>query len=128
MLMKYKKEILEVMREFRRRKAFRGTDAEKEEKFRWLLHEFSNVYGLHEPSLVFANIDGSSSGGSTYNLTTNTLTIRGRLSVLTFLHEFAHAKFMQEHPPEQQTGINIATPEGVQQPVNAITQRNNNEQ
>lgn len=73
-----------------------GSLTEREVKFRRLNRDLSVAYGIAEPQLGFANIDGSSSITSRYIPAVHRIVLVGKLSVVTYLHEFAHARGMGE--------------------------------
>lgn len=93
---KYRPAALRAVREFRRAKAWRGSVEERKAKFRTLNAALAAAYGIPEPSLA-CNVDESqSSGSSYYRPDTHSIALNGRLSVVTFLHEFAHARGFDE--------------------------------
>ena len=58
-----------------------------------LISELAEIYEMNVPVLVMDGItDNGNSGGSSYNTMSNTITMRGRLSIVTLLHEFGHAR------------------------------------
>ncbi|MCK4658716.1 MAG: site-specific integrase [Phycisphaerae bacterium] len=59
-------------------------------------HDLSGAYGIFEPALIFDRIDGNSSGSSHYIPSQRRIVIVGKLSVVTYLHEFAHALELDE--------------------------------
>ena len=73
-----------------------GSVEERKEKFRQLNRELSEAYGITEPELVFGRLNGSSSGSSHYISRLHRIVIVGKLSVVTYLHEFAHSRGMGE--------------------------------
>lgn len=88
---------LRAVRAFARSKPWGGTLAQRKDKFRRLNREFALAYGIAEPRLVFDNVEaGTGSGASSYRPSTHTITLAGKLSVLTYLHEFAHARGADE--------------------------------
>ncbi len=86
---------LRAIRRFARANPWRGGTDEREEKFRGLNQSLA-AYGIPEPELRFGDIDGSSSGASHYIPALHRIVIVGKLSVVTYLHEFAHARGMGE--------------------------------
>src|SRR4051812_48953836 len=88
---------LRAVRAFARGKPWRGSTARRKEKFRRLNRELAAAYGIAEPRLSFAGVEaGAHSGASNYRPACHTITLRGKLSVLTYLHEFAHARGADE--------------------------------
>lgn len=80
-----------ALKKFKAEKTFRKTDAERLESMRELVKELSKVYGIPHPLVDTEDIDGSFSGESTYHPYFNIITMRGKLSIITLLHEFGHA-------------------------------------
>ncbi|MEI8194299.1 MAG: hypothetical protein WCI73_00160 [Phycisphaerae bacterium] len=88
-------EALRAVKNFAKSKPWRGlTVEERQEKFRQLNTALSAAYGIPVPILVFAG-SGSDTGDSSYQPATNTIRLTG-LSVVTLLHEHAHARGMGE--------------------------------
>jgi len=92
---RYRRGVVAATRAFKRSGPWRGTLAEREQKFALLNGALAEVYGIPAPKLRFESIDGSFSGASSCLRRTAgepaIITMRGRLSVVTYLHEFAHA-------------------------------------
>lgn len=67
---------------------------ERYRKFDRLLTKLSRIYHIEKPILEMKGMNGGSMGStlSYYSPTTHTITMVGKLSVITFLHEFAHAR------------------------------------
>lgn len=90
-----------AMVELRDSHAWTGTVAEKTAKYDRLLTKLSQAYQITKPRLVIGfteeNNTPRSSGASNYNPMTHTLTLLGKFSVVTFLHEFAHAMGYDEY-------------------------------
>lgn len=89
----YRPEVLRVMREFRAAKPWRGTIQERKAKF-LTLH--SKLCGIYEKRtrLVFSIGETELEVGNGFYLpATDTINLIGKLSVVTYLHEFAHAVF-----------------------------------
>ncbi|MHA1280201.1 MAG: hypothetical protein ACTSQ8_23680 [Candidatus Helarchaeota archaeon] len=90
-------ELLEVMEEFKEKDPWqpRGYyNAAKLEarldKFLWLNEKLAEIMGINPPTLLF-DPSPEPSFKSNYNRLTHTITMIGRPSVITYLHEFAHA-------------------------------------
>jgi hypothetical protein len=88
--MKFKPAALQAVRHFAQMKPWRGSVPERQEKFRWLNKALAEAYGVEEPRLVFGTDKTKDSGSSCYIPRLNTNILRGRLSVVTFLHEWGH--------------------------------------
>jgi hypothetical protein len=94
---KYPGAVLRAVKAFRRCKPWRGPLERRITYFRTLCADLARAYGIPEPRLVFADLEsGSFSGFSSYQPATHTITLHGKLSVVTFLHEFAHARGADE--------------------------------
>ena len=100
--MRFKAIVIETMNEFRAMDPWRprghvNQDAvnQRIEKFRWLNARLAEVYGIDIPNLTF-DISRTASGKSHYIPSTHTIGMVGRLSVVTFLHEFTHARGFSE--------------------------------
>lgn len=91
---KYKPDCLRAVKAFRRSKAWRGTEEERQVKFKALHDALCTVYGL-TTRLVFQNTTGSS-GSSHFIPSRDKIVLTGKLSVVTYLHEFGHARGYDE--------------------------------
>ena len=107
--MYYPKVLIEVLKKWRDMKVWRGSIEERKEKFRWLHEQLKQIYNVPEDlSLEFGEITGKpgSSGASYYDPVSHTIYLTGRLSVITYLHEFAHALgFNQEYAVKWSMGL-----------------------
>jgi hypothetical protein len=93
----FKPAALRAVRAFARSRPWRGSIAARKGKFRRLNGALAAAYGSTRPRLVFAGVEAdTSSGASSYRPATHTITLAGKLSVLTYLHEFAHARGADE--------------------------------
>ena len=92
---KYRRGVIAAAEAFKRSHPWRGTIEERKAKFHRLNEALADAYEIPTPKLRFGKIDGSFSGASSClqggNGRPAVITMRGRLSVVTFLHEFAHA-------------------------------------
>ena len=105
---RYRRGVVGAVKAFAREGPWRGTLEERESKFRRLNAALARAYGMPAPALRFdlpaaplrsaaqaGGIDASFSGASTCRRggpgEPAVITMRGRLSVVTYLHEFAHA-------------------------------------
>lgn len=93
---RFKPAALRALREFRRSRPWRGSVQEREEKFRALHRALAGAYSIREPELLFEALDGGTSGRSHYIPALHRIVLSGKLSVVTYLHEFAHARGMGE--------------------------------
>lgn len=90
---KYKPAVLRAVKAFRARKPWRGTVAERQEKFRKLYAALAEAYQIAEPCLIFEANEQQGSGASCFVPASRTIILRGRLSVVSALHEWAHFLF-----------------------------------
>jgi hypothetical protein len=91
--MTFKAEALRAVRRFARSKPWRGTLEERKAKFRRLNRALARAYGIARPRLVFCRVGGNPEvGNGSYQPVTHTITLLGKLSVVTYLHEFGHAR------------------------------------
>ncbi len=92
---KYRRGVVAAVKAFKRACPWRGTLEERKDKFRRLDEALAGAYGIPTPDLRFERIEGGFSAASSClrgdNERPAAITMRGRLSVVTFLHEFAHA-------------------------------------
>lgn len=86
-------EVLAAVKRFARRKPYRGTAPERVEKFRTAVNDICRAAGAEQPRLVFAPDELQSSGNSCCIPALRAIILRGRLSVITTLHETAHLLF-----------------------------------
>lgn len=88
---RYRPAALAALRAFRRSRPWRGTIIERLEKFQHLHAALCAAYGL-STRLRCVDVDRNRcSGSSSYTPIADMITLRGRLSVVTYLHEFGHA-------------------------------------
>lgn len=91
----YKPEVLRAMRALKRAKPYRKGKVEQAELLRAAMHAFCDAYGMRRPRLV-CQWRGGDSGSSFYRPSQHMICLTGRFSVVTFLHEFAHARGYDE--------------------------------
>lgn len=96
---KYKRETLAALRRFKRSSPWKGTFAARLGKFIGLHNDLCRIYGVDVELFIDPSIlENSHSGRSNFNPALNVITLHGRLSVLTFLHEWGHVlKGSSEH-------------------------------
>jgi hypothetical protein len=96
--MKFRPGVLRVCRDFKRAKPWRGSMSERQEKFRVFHAALAEAYDMIlPPQLIFGNDRVGCSGRSCYvGFPVNAIVLRGKLSVVSYLHEFAHARGMGE--------------------------------
>jgi hypothetical protein len=88
--MKFKPGVIPAVKRFKRNKPYRGSLDERKLKFSTLHQDLCALFSK-QTTLTFGTLDGSDSGSSSYCPSTDTIVLRGKLSVVTYLHEFAHA-------------------------------------
>lgn len=97
----YKPEAIRALREFKALKTFKPevTLEQRLAAMQTLINALASVYAVPVPIIVEAqDIDGSDSGLSSVRLIDGPeayflITMRGKLSIITLLHEFAHVRF-----------------------------------
>ena len=78
---------------FARSRPWQGELDERHQKFRRLHESLCEAYVITpRPRLIFGNDHSTCSGRSCFIPAANAIVLRGRLSVITYLHEFAHAR------------------------------------
>lgn len=85
---KYKRGVIEAVKAYAEAGAWTGDRNARIAKMQVLLQCLSEVYNIPCPSLYYQR--GTDSNG-VYNPSQHSITLIKRLSVLTLLHEFAHA-------------------------------------
>ncbi len=93
----YSDELLCVLRIFAASKPWKGSLRTRQRKFRQLNHLMAVACRIDKSFLAFGRLDGSSSGASYYVPRDHRIVIVGKLSVVTFLHEFAHSLGFDEN-------------------------------
>ena len=89
--MRFRPATLRAVQAFARSRPWRGSLEERKKKFLKVNHDLASSCDIPEPDLRFGHIDGSSSRGSYYRPSAHRIVTTGRLSVVSYLHEFAHA-------------------------------------
>ena len=85
------REVIEALKKFKAMNPWRGTPEERYRKFKWLHEQLNRIYGLGVKFVSEVRLPYTFSGASSYSPGSNTITLRGRYSVITFLHEWGHA-------------------------------------
>jgi len=94
--MRFKAAALRAVRRFAKSNPWRGSLDERKHKFLSLNRALADAYNIVVPDLRFGIINRTSSGGSHYIPARHRIVLVGKLSVVTYLHEFAHARGMGE--------------------------------
>lgn len=92
---KFRPAALRAVRALARSKPWRGTPEERMQKIGDAAARLAAAYEIQTPRLQFVRI-GRAAGNGFYDPATHTIGLIGRLSIVTFLHEFAHARGMDE--------------------------------
>ena len=87
---KFPPAVLEAVKAFSQSRPWRGSIEERKDKFLRLNNALAAAYSLPSPRLIFAIDECVDSGSSVYISDLDTIIIRGRLSSITFLHEWGH--------------------------------------
>jgi hypothetical protein len=90
--MTFRPAALQAMRAFADAKPWRGTVEERQAKFGEVNRALSAVYQLAEPQIAFDTLDDGTSGRSHYLPALHRIVLVGRMSVVSYLHEFGHAR------------------------------------
>jgi len=95
---KFKKETLELMHYVKHElKIFRGSIEERKQKFLWLLEQLNRIYNK-KTKLEFKDVErNDTSVYSFYLPKEDKIVLVGKLSLITFLHEYAHALGKDEY-------------------------------
>ena len=88
--LKFPPATLKAVRAFARSKPWRGTLEERQSKIKQLHSDLCRIYAVNL-TLKFQGDGTGDSGGSYFSRGANLIVLAGRLSVITFLHEWGHA-------------------------------------
>ena len=88
---RYSLSVMEAVHIFAATNPWKGSQNLRKKKFQQINRDLAKACGLDEPRLAFGCLDGRSSGASYYRPGEHQIILVGKLSVVTFLHEFAHA-------------------------------------
>ena len=91
--------VVQALEELKQSGAWKGSIREREEKFKRLHERLCEIYGINVNLRFDIQKPYRFSGNSCYDVRSNTITLRGRFSVITYLHEFYHA--LQWHKEKQ---------------------------
>ena len=87
----YPSTVMQAVESFAAAQPWHGSIISRKKKFLQLNRDLARACNIDEPNLGFGPLDGSSSGSSYYSASNHRIVLIGKLSVVTFLHEFAHA-------------------------------------
>ena len=100
--------IVTALRHFKRHhKLGNESNESRLQGMRDLLNEIAVTGGCPIPALRMEHINGESSGSSQYIQETHTIVMRGKLSIITFLHECAHAVYGYDEHMSRAWSINL---------------------
>ena len=85
----FRPSTLRAAKSFASSKPWRGSLNERQQKFQQLHAALCQIYSVN-PTLTFLGDGTGDSGDSNFQARTNVITLCGRLSVITFLHEWGH--------------------------------------
>lgn len=95
--MLFKVGVIAALQAFKDRRTGNLPAEERLAAMRELIAELARIYEIPCPRLEMEDIDGSNSGASSWTPAENLITMRGKLSIITLLHEFAHARGKDEY-------------------------------
>jgi hypothetical protein len=98
--LKFKKGAIAALRRFKAKKTFKLSDAKRFKALKTLIHELADVYEIARPTVLRGRVpsaaemrtERASSGDSYYSPAEHKIVLNGRLSIITALHEFGHAR------------------------------------
>jgi len=82
--------ILNAVKRFASSKPYRGSTRRRIQKFSRAIHDICDAAGVERPRLLFVPDETQDSGQSACIPAIRTIILRGRLSVITSLHEVSH--------------------------------------
>lgn len=85
----FKQSTIGAVTNFKINNPWEGSIEDRFAKFRQLNDDLNKIYGK-SVSLEKGRINFSDSGSSYFNAVDNVIVLKGRLSVITYLHEYAH--------------------------------------
>jgi len=89
-----RKLVIEKLKKFKKMNPWKGDVGERISKFNWLWEELVKIYNKEDWVLICSVPTQTkfwySSEGSFVDADNKVVVLQGRLSVITFLHEFAH--------------------------------------
>ena len=94
--MRFRPAVLKVMRRFKASQPWHGPERQRIRNLKELNRQLARTCDIAEPAVFVGAIDGGSTGDSHYCRHEHSIVLTGRLSVVTYLHEFAHARGMGE--------------------------------
>ena len=83
--------VVNAVEDFAATHPWQGSLNSRKRKFQQLNRDLARACNIEQPTLAFGSLYGGSSGSSFYNPSVHRIVITGKLSVVTFLHEFGRA-------------------------------------
>lgn len=100
-----KNELVLALVELRNMRPWSGTIVQQKEKYVWIFRKMCSIYNLTGYKIAFnlpkSRLNFHSSGSSHYVPRRKTIVLEGRLSIITFLHEFGHIFYRDENKAQQ---------------------------
>lgn len=97
----YRAATIKLMKEYKKWRPWRGTTSYRIQKIYWLHNNLCNIYDKETALFVHPSVLAGGSSGSSCHVSTSYgdfIILNGRVSVLTYLHEFGHGlKGESEH-------------------------------
>jgi len=94
--MKFKRGVIPALMKFKQECPYSAGVEKRKEGLMELLEEFETVYGMAAPILEFTEPEKNYSYESHYIPEEHKIVMVGKLSIITFLHEFAHSQGKDE--------------------------------
>ena len=94
--------LVDLINQWKTQKIWRGTIEERKAKFQWLHDHMKILFEKPVLGLEFGEINDETertpgaSGASFFNPDTNIIKLNGKLSAITFIHEWGHALGMNQ--------------------------------
>ena len=97
----YSPELIDLVNHWSGKQVWNGTLDDRKQKFLWMHERLQQLYNKQEVQLVFGTITKETekrlgSSGASKTLSSH-IVLQGKLSVVTFLHEWAHVIGMDEY-------------------------------
>lgn len=103
--MKLDERVISILREFKQSHPWSGSRAEKQAKFAQVVVSLNRIFKRNTKLKFEIGEEQMSSYSSYYNVLTDTITLVGKFSVITLLHEYAHALFGSSEEVAQEWAI-----------------------
>ena len=90
---KYRSDVIKAMKKFKKLNPWQGSALERAAKLLWLHTHFCKIYGKNTQLTFDYNIfhnQETKNGNGFYSPAYNMIHLQGKVSVLTFLHEWGH--------------------------------------